>query len=216
MEVNSDRRSRPSYSKSVSPATSPGAGFDGIHVRADWDHLFYQLLKRVSLVQAILPQQQLMAGTEIVVWGAIHLEALANRRLWEYAEKIIKEQEQRQAFWRLMRNSEFRKKLETIADLTKTTKRMLQLVQKRTTKLFELRNRIVHYKESATHIPNDNDFPDFIMMFQVLDAEDILTDLEREFSLEAIEKLRVNVLRVSDWLYRLKLPAGESEGKGDP
>jgi hypothetical protein len=164
-------------------------------------------------VQAILPRQQLVAGTEIVVWGAIHLEALANRRLWEYTEKVLGDPIRREAFWRLMRQADIKKKLETIADLTKTTKRMLTLVQKRVFKLFELRNRIVHYKENATHIPNDRNFPDFMMMFEALDTKDGLTDLEREFSIKAITKLKVDALRVSDWLYRVKLKPSTGDSK---
>lgn len=199
-----ERKSRPAYSRNMSPLRSSD-GYAGIRVSADWDHLFFHLLQKVEVENLLLQQQLLLSGTEIVVWGAIHLEALANRRLREFTERLLKEPEHHESFWRVMRTADIKRKLETIGDLTNTKKRLLVLLLKRTMKLFDLRNRIVHYKENATHIPNASELPDFILMWNTMDVEGPLTELEKEFTPTAVAKLKVDALRVSNWLFRVKL-----------
>lgn len=119
-----------------------------VHTRVD--QFYREFLDEID-TSVKTEDQAFEAHLKIIIWGVMYLEGLANYKLYRLTERLLA----RKAalfghYWGLMKQAKLEDKIALVFASDGVRRPSLQTNLKKLSQLVELRNRLVHFKDSPT------------------------------------------------------------------
>lgn len=154
------------------------------------------------------------AHIQVVIWGSLYVEALANRLCRELLEEQIDQLDSRytgfhraRTYWGVMKRSRVEDKVEMLVELGGGQMEGQDAAMKQELRrLFELRNRIVHFKDKPTAFDFDSETLLERTASRVPNPKLVNDLVESDY-----QDRRSAVLSVGDWLCKCYERAVERE-----
>lgn len=166
------------------------------------EHYFWSYFQE-SLTSSRNKDAQFEAGIKSVVWGGLHLESLVNDKCQKFF--VPGTCAQLEPVWGALRMARIEDKVKMLAVLAKCRRSKTDSMIKRLGQVTALRNRLVHFKDSPTHIP----LPEKGILDKPVEVlHDFLppSAIELELTGRPIVTFRRNVRILSRWLKALNVP----------
>lgn len=126
---------------------------DYVHRRLELDYRY--LLQQVHLPERALPQEELHGHIQLIIWGCMYIEGLANTKLYEITAVSVSSGEILQDYWRMMQRDSLEEKLKRIFRHYPWVARQIGDKLRAFSSDIELRNRLVHFKERPMRVNLD-------------------------------------------------------------
>jgi hypothetical protein len=135
-------------------------------------------------------------GIQVVIFGALLLEALCNERFRDLLFRVVQNVEHAQAIWDVTRRIQIYDKVKIASKIThaETAAKRDNLGSLRT--LFDLRNRLAHFKDNPSLLHETLDASDLETLFESVPDPDLIMLLTGDKLKEQI----ANVERLKKWI----------------
>jgi hypothetical protein len=148
-----------------------------VSVNAGLD-LAYQRLFETARQQLRRPEPSIEAGIQLIVFGCFWLEAISNEALRNLIRSSLKPSAVAEAVWESLKRASFHVKFSTISAFTKTPDAARSdSIARDLTALFDLRNRLAHFKDEDAPVAGPLTLDEFWNRFEQFPDADLIAQL---------------------------------------
>lgn len=172
----------------------------GISLNVILDDIYKKLFQNVRRSSRRNPND-VEHGIKVIIFGCFWLESVSNELLRFVLEKESQDNEFRKALWKKLRRSNIQDKLELFAAIgTQSQRDKMSTLLPNLKKVFDLRNRLAHFKDQDTQLAGEVDLKETIKIIESLP----IPDLNRELMWPQIFKYAEIISKTNIWLNSFK------------
>jgi len=160
-----------------------------VSVNAGLD-LAYERLFEAARAELRRPDPSIEAGIRLIVFGCFWLEAICNETLRKLLRASMKPSAVAEAAWEALKRGTFHAKLDIVSAFAKRPDaERARRVSSALARVFELRNRLAHFKDEDIAVAGSLTLDEFQARFDAFPDADLIAELRppsTEVSAEAI------------------------------
>lgn len=173
----------------------------GVSVGTGLDASYANLVNQASTEALSVPSRD--GGVKVVLFGCLWLEALCNANLHELLESADLPEPTRLSLWKALERVQTAIKLDILASIEAPEDSELL---KHVRALFQLRNRLAHFKEEFTEVPAPHAVHDDAFFDKLPE-----TELAKLLIPPALESRISHISQTKEWLDKVKRAIDERQ-----
>jgi hypothetical protein len=174
------------------------------HIRFPIENYYKSAVEEVS-VEGEDKKNRAIAHVKVVIWGSLYIEATINRKYKKTLKRVVgfypRPDNPADVMWGATRRKHIRDKLEVIQNFLGFDNEEYDERRAEMDRLYQLRNRLVHYKESPTKVTLEgpSDFSEVIEKVS-MKSENYKANIVEDLTSIDLETRQDNILDLGEWL----------------
>lgn len=168
----------------------------GVYVNADLNFIYKKIFDN-SLRNIKRKPNDVIHGIKVIVFGCFLLEASSNKYLKDFLSKIVSKNTHREIFWEKLKRDRILDKLKIISSFANQNE--LQIFNEYRgdlKKIFDLRNRLAHFKDKDTKIFGPIKLEELFNEFPSISEPELMQELKGQKN----QHHGTIILKVNSWL----------------